>query len=617
MKYLLPTILLLLSGLQLQAQLYLRGVPHIKSSTNARKLATSSSDTTLNLPFWDDFSSSDVVPDTAIRWTEGSINVIVHSGIGIEAPSLNVAVLDGWDAYGQPYDEDGSYIGICDSLTSRPIDLSDLTSGEQDSTYFSFFYEKEGLGDLPEETDSLYLQFKTEDGTWAYIWSVNGENAGTDQFYQVILKLGDSEYFHDSFQFRFVSYGRQSGGYDSWLLDYIYLNKGRHANDTVYLDRALSEPPSSFLAPYTAVPFVQFSADPSAYLGSISSEFVNLDNDTTATDYASILIDYVSGDTIQIVNEDGPISNKAPLPFERVVFETPDVIDEGFDSIVDSIYVKSLLYLQNTGDTVLGPLADFKSNDTISALVVIDQEMAYDDGTAEYALGTNGAGSELAYQFAVPEADELTGVKIFFPEFEEGTGDEAITIKVWRNLDGLEESELTSEYFSVLTSATINEFQYYEFSSAISVADTFYIGYEQESEGFLTLGYDRNTSSGDKIYFRGGPGEDWQQNTTKYTGSLMLRPYFGREGIIGLEDDLNILDEVVCYPNPVTDILTMEGEFDEIHLRDIAGRSVSIDAASSMGLEPVSLDVSQIPPGIYLLSIIKNEATKTIKLIKR
>ena len=41
-----------------------------------------------------------------------------------------------------------------DTLTSRIIDLSDV-----DTAYFMFFYQTQGLGNDPQLTDSLILEF--------------------------------------------------------------------------------------------------------------------------------------------------------------------------------------------------------------------------------------------------------------------------------------------------------------------------------------------------------------------------------------------------------------------------------------------------------------------------
>jgi hypothetical protein len=96
----------------------------------------------------------------------------------------------------------------------------------------------------------------------------------------------------------------------------------------------------------------------------------------------------------------------------------------------------------------------------------------------------------------------------------------------------------------------------------------------------------------------------------------MIRPYFGREGVIGLEEDQMILEEVRVYPNPVSDWLLVEGRFDQLMLYDLTGKQWPLSYLNDNDPEPLELDLSGLPMGVYLLQIVKGEALKSIKLIK-
>ena len=54
-------------------------------------------------------------------------------------------------------------------------------------------------------------------------------------------------------------------------------------------------------------------------------------------------------------------------------------------------------------------------------------------------------------------------------------------------------------------------------------AGEFYIGYEQLVEERLAVGYDKNTTSGESIFYNLGDG--WVQNE-QFPGSLMMHPIF-------------------------------------------------------------------------------------------
>ena len=88
----------------------------------------------IELPFWDDFSSSQNLNN--LFWSEGE-NVSVKDYYNIDAPSINVIEFDGLNNEGNPYNNEIGY-GVCDVLISDKINLS--FKSLKDSVYFSFFF---------------------------------------------------------------------------------------------------------------------------------------------------------------------------------------------------------------------------------------------------------------------------------------------------------------------------------------------------------------------------------------------------------------------------------------------------------------------------------------------
>ena len=100
-----------------------RGISHVARST----LRT----TSVSLPFFDDFTGYDPLPDTG-KWMDDE--VYINNTMGISPPSRGVATFDALAANGIPYDSfSNNDFRYCDSLTSRPIDLSADSVG--DSVY--------------------------------------------------------------------------------------------------------------------------------------------------------------------------------------------------------------------------------------------------------------------------------------------------------------------------------------------------------------------------------------------------------------------------------------------------------------------------------------------------
>ena len=116
------------------------------------------------LPFFDDFSHSNVYPDST-KWTDN--NVLVNDGFPLCPPNRNGATFDVLDADGRVYNYAISNAFVAEYLTSVRIRLDSIMEPEPraltpaDSVYLSFYYQPQGNGNSPETQDSLVLQFGT------------------------------------------------------------------------------------------------------------------------------------------------------------------------------------------------------------------------------------------------------------------------------------------------------------------------------------------------------------------------------------------------------------------------------------------------------------------------
>ena len=116
------------------------------------------------LPFFDDFSQSNLYPDST-KWTDN--NVLVNDGFPLCPPNRNVVTFDVLDANGRVYDYAISNAFVAEYFTSARIRLDSIMEPEPkalspaDSVYFSFYYQPQGHGNPPEPHDSLVLQFGT------------------------------------------------------------------------------------------------------------------------------------------------------------------------------------------------------------------------------------------------------------------------------------------------------------------------------------------------------------------------------------------------------------------------------------------------------------------------
>ena len=135
------------------AQLDVRSIGFNSDAIEKTLLKKRSEGDTILLPFWDDFSFSDHTPSNAL-WSSFN-GILINNTLSNSPPSINVATFDGYNSLGYPYSTDGLLHDTTDMMTSRRIDLSVVKVDKRDSVVFSFYWQKGGKTDLPEDEDLL------------------------------------------------------------------------------------------------------------------------------------------------------------------------------------------------------------------------------------------------------------------------------------------------------------------------------------------------------------------------------------------------------------------------------------------------------------------------------
>lgn len=600
-----------------------------KSAPHARLANTD----TLALPFWDDFSNADsgspannsYSPKPEL-WAPGSETVRVNTGLDINPPTVGIATFDGVDADGNPYSSIDTDTGLADSLLSLPIDLSTVPVTERQTVWFSFFWQQFGRGEFPDEEDSIRLQFKNSQGDWSTVWSrAGGDTLATENFQQELIQLLNPGYFHNAFQFRFQSYSRLSGAFDTWNIDYIYLNSGRSASNTAYPDRALTSLPGSPLGDFTAVPMEQFKADPERYRSAPEVNFYNLNVQLQPVRFTALIRNGETGETIQTLNDDIALS---PIPsgFDRRTIRADSLNPDLIDTSLDSIQLETEFHITSgdnfliediqAGDTAFARNVDFRVNDTVRSTYVLADYFAYDDGEAEFGVELNLNGGKVAYEFVAPQEDLLTHLEVYFPPLRRNQQSVPIRLIVWKKLTDTLGNEVVirAEQAQASSSGFLDAFTRFELSSPVVVQDTFYIGYEQQGESFLAVGFDKNNDTSDKIYFNVADG--WDQNE-ELSGSLMMRPVFDRERkniVLNVDEPKHENDPLTIFPNPTSGNFKVNQPFEKLLVSDINGRLLRTISGST-DTEPL-LNLN-LPAGIYLLRFLVNRESIVRKLIIR
>lgn len=598
----------------------------------------------LTLPFWDDFTKSyGPYPDT-MRW-ENSYSVWVNNGMAINPPTLNVATFDGLDSAGLAYNENEVLLnGFTDTLTSQRIDLSEtvLPLADRGTVFLSFFYQWRGNGEAPDPQDYLLVEFKYDSAKWEPVLTLKADDTfKPDTFYTAIVKVDNEKFFDSDFQFRIMSYGRQSGPYDTWNVDYVYLNKGRSITDTSFPDQAITSSLSSlFKNRYRAMPYAHFRHDLS--LLNPNFNIYNLRDGlpepltyyteakfTNNKDAAPYIISNLGNDSTNI-NDDG---SNTILAFEKLKVTLKDIPNPNdaaqFNPNADYMDVDLKVHLL-TGDNIdlkdgdtaedYDPLIyepiDFRINDTVRNTYSLRDYYAYDDGIAEYAAGLIETGDLIAYEFELPfndtfTQDTLIAFDIYLPPYGM-TSNQTVDFFIYGDNNGVPNDAAPLLRFSgkSVSRKKLNEFQRIAFLPAILIDQPkFYIGWKQPSVGKMLVGLDISNDTGDKVFVN--VNGTWTKNDRVH-GSLMVRPVFG-SGLV--ETQVGTEEEVVpfsIFPNPSRGSFYIEGPMDHLEVLSITGQRVSFESVHESDRTLVQLNQ---PAGLYLLRCTKGSFTKTHKVI--
>lgn len=568
----------------------------------------------LELPFFDDFSGSWLQADT-LRWSDSY--AFVNNTFCLNPLTNGVATLDALDEMGAIYSHavlDPNTF-VADMLSSQPINLAYPVS---DSIYFSFLYQPGGISDLPEEEDSLMVDFYASDSSrWINVWRIPGTDL--HPFKQVMIPVTDDRFLKDDFRFRFrnrASLSRNNempdkrSNVDYWHVDYVRLDRNRTAADTVLRDVAFNRALSPMFKQLSAVPWSHFE---SAY-------------NTTLAPFVSA--QYRNNDTITR-NVTRSLTIEEPLYGESEPIGTPTAqdISSFAETLVDFAFPYDLDFYR--GDSALIRFKvvlrtdefDPKVNDTLIHDQLFRDYYAYDDGTAEAGYGLRGDGTEysmVAIRHYSYKADMLGGVYIYFNQVLDSLNlkEYSFNLMVWSDSDGLPGSIIWDDDILYKPQYTpgYTGFVKYEFEEPVPVNGTFYVGWRQYKPYTLNMGLDKNRIPDSPLMYYNMGG--WK--SSEAPGMVLFRPYIYSTGTDNDRERKSVAP-LTLYPNPASERIWIqvppgeEGNEIPVYIYDTSGRQLQHSVLSSH-----ELDVSGLAPGLYYIrALISGEMYFSKVLINR
>lgn len=607
----------------------------------------------LILPFFDDFSNPfNLIYADTILW-ENSNSIRVNDGMAIQPPTINVATFDGLNATGMPYNPNEVLLtGYTDTLLSRPIDLSEgkVTVQERANVYLSFFYQWQGNVEAPDEKDFLELSLKAAgEAGWETVMTIYPkENPDPTVFYDTIIQISGDQFFHEGFQFMLRTFGRMSGPFDAWHVDYVYLNKGRNINDLSFPDRALSTQLGPLFGEYRAIPRNHFLSNDQ--LTPPTFEIRNMKNEPASINFRTegFFSSTNRKDNITYPPHETVISKATPINItDNVLFANehrsvrmdtlPDINDPlqfPKDAGIDSTIIRLTIALQtrdnipfnyvppvepdSTGDYTRNYIPiRFTTNDTLTADYILSDYFAYDDGVAEYAAGLIESGNLVAYEFELDTSysmkqDTLVGFDVYFPPYAI-TSNQTVDFFIYH--EDPDNPGFPGELWLRIPSKRVlkkglNEFQRIQFLPALLIDEKkFYLGWQEPVAGEVMVGLDISNDTGDKIFVN--TNGSWYQNDV-VMGSLMLRPVFGSgiiDSSVGIEDE----ERFAIYPNPNHGMFYIEGKFNDLQIFSMTGEKIAWHASASETSTEIKVDTRV--PGLYLVRYSDGKIIRSGKII--
>lgn len=539
-------------------------------------------------------------------------NYVYHNfRYAFEPRSLGVATFDGLDENGFPYSIGSTTTNYADFLTSKPLDLAAFDAS--DSVYFSFLYQKQGFGDIPEQGDSLVLEFYAKDlDQWFRVWSVNG--GPVSPFEVGHLLVSDAKYFKKGFQFRFKNYGSLAGALDHFHIDYVHLRTLSGYQDTLFKDFAFVYPVGSLLKDYTSVPWDHFKNDPVDRMNDKALLVVhNGSNLPENNQNGQIEISY-SGTTegtfvIPAQDLSGGNINYDPL----TTYYSEHDLSGGYiyDVTKPGNYVTF-----DIEATATAQFPNFSQNDVTNGIQHFSNYYSYDDGSAEAAYGPTGAQARLAIKYTAYESDSLIGMRMHFVPSVNDVSNKLFLLSVWSDNAGQPGTVLYEDeaFFprQPIYASGLNNFITYYFNDTmkVQVGQTFYVGWRQFDADRLNIGLDRNLDNKDKTFYSVDNGFSW--STSTFEGSVMIHPIFSTS----LDEELSVPDvitediEARIYPNPTQDKIKIELKGAQYRGAEVFG----MDGRVLLQSELEVLDLSAFNTGVYYVRLVGFE-NKTYKVI--
>jgi hypothetical protein len=256
---------------------------------------------------------------------------------------------------------------------------------------------------------------------------------------------------------------------------------------------------------------------------------------------------------------------------------------------------------------------NFLLNDTLTNTYKLTNYYAYDDGVAEYSMGLTQGANQLAYRFdmGTNAKDTINAVSIHYPHFA-GESSNTINFFILDDNNG-EPGELLYEESIPVFRNNNNVFILDSLEQGVEVEGAFFVGYTQPFSGNVRIGLDKSHDTADKLYHRASEETAWELNDGRIVGSLMIRPHFGKAGIVtSIPEEKN---QISVYPNPNDGDFYVKGSTRVLGIINITGQPVDFSLEEFGDQKRISL--TNPASGFYIVKFQNGARISSAKICVR
>lgn len=574
--------------------------------------------------YLDDFSTYRGPVTSTDFWLDQTVYINDH--YATDAPTIGMATFDGLNSFGRPYGNPGQG----DRLTSTYIDLSGFNDTEE--VFLTFWLKPAGLGEWPEPSDLITLEYRKLDGQWETIFEyrrddLNFDTASTADFFRTAAI--PTSYRYDAFQFRFRAVNEGFGATDIWNLDYVWIGDGQAVKEHNITDIAINRPPISLIKEYTAMPWRHFRGrEDELVADEYTIGLFNQDNDQDLNAGAGDLIiqERTTGQTLAInvllnaccrtVFRDSLIRYIQPIEGRSNIVNALSSGD--FDNEETLDFEVSYRLSDVTNEQSGSGFEPVAANNVVQRLTNFSDYFAYDDGSAERLLWLYDE-SALVSKFTASVEDTLQGIQFYFPITHDQFLNQVFDIVVWvGDLDDEPDfrmEDVSPFYLNLVTDSLQGYISYPLVDAAGNPATVvippgdFYVGWEQVSpcDAFecTSVGLDRSGPDGRSRLFYRFQDEAWESLDSLPgipPGELMIRPVVGSEPPLPTETTelANEQPTLTVFPNPANEQLNLQLSVSQPQRWRMALFN-SLGQAVYEGAFQEQLGVNDYAEGLYLL----------------